>query len=201
MTITISNRIRRADVVPDTPARALKGRLRRWPTVAGIGMAGFIALDLSSGADLAAVLAASGVVYLGAAALKNPAKTWPVFWGTFAIMTVTSVLDTRLDPTWVLLGLAGVLLGYGLLSGAVRPTGGLPLQALAMAGFGTVAAVTMLVSGDLGAYLVAAGLLGHAMWDVYHHRTNRVVVRSLAEFCFVLDTLLAVAVVIVAVRG
>jgi hypothetical protein len=46
----------------------------------------------------------------------------------------------------------------------------------------------------------AAGLLGHAAWDVYDHRANKVAVRSLAEFCFVLDTLLAVAIVIVAVR-
>jgi len=35
--------------------------------------------------------------------------------------------------------------------------------------------------------------------DVHHHRTNRVVVRSLAEFCLVLDTALAVAIVIVTV--
>ena len=47
--------------------------------------------------------------------------------------------------------------------------------------------------------LVAAGLLGHAAWDAYHHRVNRVVVRSMAEFCLVLDTALAVAIVIVTV--
>jgi hypothetical protein len=45
---------------------------------------------------------------------------------------------------------------------------------------------------------VAAGLLGHAAWDVHHHRINRVV-RSLAEFCLVLDTALAAAIVIVTV--
>jgi hypothetical protein len=46
---------------------------------------------------------------------------------------------------------------------------------------------------------VAAGLLGHAAWDVHHQRTNRVVC-SPAEFCLALDTALAVAIVIVAVR-
>lgn len=57
-----------------------------------------------------------------------------------------------------------------------------------------------MVTPELGADLVAAGLLGHAAWDVYHHRTNRVVVRSLAEFCrLALDTALAVAIVIVTV--
>jgi uncharacterized membrane protein len=73
---------------------------------------------------------------------------------------------------------------------------GLPLQTLAMAGFGGVALLALAVQSDLGAYLVAAGLLGHAAWDVYHHRTGRVVARSLAEFCVVLDTLLAVAIVV-----
>jgi hypothetical protein len=70
-----------------------------------------------------------------------------------------------------------------------------------MVGFGITAAITLIVSEQIGAYLVAAGLLGHAAWDVYHHRVNKGVVRSLAEFCFVLDTLLAVAMVIVDVRG
>jgi hypothetical protein len=55
-----------------------------------------------------------------------------------------------------------------------------------------------LITPEVGAYVVAAGLLGHAAWDV-HHRTNRVVVRSLAEFCLALDTALAMAIVIVTV--
>jgi hypothetical protein len=90
---------------------------------------------------------------------------------------------------------------YGLLRGVTRPPGGLPLQAIAMAAFGAIAAIAVLVDNTVGAYLVAAGLLGHAAWDVYHHRINRVVVRSMAEFCFVLDTLLAVIIVIITVRG
>jgi hypothetical protein len=39
-----------------TPARTLRGWLRWWPTAAGIGLAGFMALDLSGGSDLAPVL-------------------------------------------------------------------------------------------------------------------------------------------------
>ena len=48
---------------------------------------------------------------------------------------------------------------------------------------------------------LAAGLFLHAAWDVYHHWTEKVVVRSMAEFCFVLDTLLALAIVIVTWRA
>jgi hypothetical protein len=100
-----------------------------------------------------------------------------------------------LEPTWVILAGAVALGIYGLLRGAAHPGYGLPLQTLALLGFGAAAGAALVVNPELGAYLVAAGLLGHAAWDAYHHRTNRVVVRSLAEFCLVLDTALAVAIV------
>jgi hypothetical protein len=166
-----------------------------------------MAYGLSDGSELAPIVAASALVYLGAAALRKPAMAWPVFFGASAILTVAKVLlagetGAAADaPTWVLLGVAVLFLIYGLLRGAARPPEGLPLQAIAMAAFGTIAAIAVLVNDTLGGYLVAAGLFGHAAWDVYHHRINKVVVRSMAEFCFVLDTLLAIVIVIVTVRG
>jgi cytochrome b561 len=191
----------------DTEASPVKGLLRRWPSLAAIVLTGLTAFGLSDGSELAPIVAASGLVYLGAAALRKPAMAWPLFFGTFVILTVAKVLlvaklSAAADaPTWVLLGLAVLFLIYGLLRGAARPPDGLPLQAIAMAAFGAIAAIAVLVNHSVGAYLVAAGLFGHAAWDVYHHRINKVVVRSMAEFCFVLDTLLAVIIVIVTVRG
>jgi hypothetical protein len=195
MTSTTPYRDRDAGALP-------KGLLRRWPTLAGIGATAFTAYGLSDGSELAPIVAASGLVYLGAAALRKPATAWPVFFGTFVILIVAKVLIVAADaPIWVLLGLA-VLFGiYGLVRGAARPPEGLPLQAVAMVAFGAIAATALLVNSTVGAYLVAAALFGHAAWDVYHHRVNRVVVRSMAEFCFVLDTLLAVLIVIITVRG
>ena len=55
-----------------------------------------------------------------------------------------------------------------------------------------------MLGGRAGAWPVAAGPLAHAARDLYHHRADRVVTRSMAEFCFVLDTLLAVGIVLVA---
>ena len=172
---------------------------RRWPTLAGLGFAALVTVDLASGVELAPVLAASAAVYLGAAALQRPAAAWPLFFATGAVITVARLLEDRLEPTWVILAGAVALGIYGLLRGAARPGYGLPLQTLALLGFGTAAGAALMTTPALGAYLVAAGLLGHAAWDVHHHRTNRVVVRSLAEFCLVLDTALAVAIVIVTV--
>jgi hypothetical protein len=42
--------------------------------------------------------------------------------------------------------------------------------------------VALYVSPDLGSYLVAFALLGHAAWDAVHFRLDRVVPRSYAEF-------------------
>jgi hypothetical protein len=172
---------------------------RRWPTLAGLGFAALIAVDLIGGVDLAPVLAASAAVYLGAAALQRPAAAWPLFFATGAVITVARLLEDRFEPTWVILAGAVAPLVYGLLRGADTSGHGLGLQTAALLGFGATAGAALLVTPQLGALLVAAGLLGHAAWDVHHHRVNRVVVRSLAEFCLVLDTVLAVAIVIVTV--
>lgn len=39
--------------------------------------------------------------------------------------------------------------------------------------------------------------VAHAAWDAYHYRVSKVVARSLAEFCLVLDTIVAAVIVIV----
>jgi hypothetical protein len=49
----------------------------------------------------------------------------------------------------------------------------------------------------MGAYLVAAGLIAHAAWDAFHYVRDRVVARSYAEFCAVLDLLVGATVLIV----
>ena len=78
------------------------------------------------------------------------------------------------------------------------PAFGVPVQTIAMVFIGAAAAIAAIYEGTIGASLVASGLLGHAVSDLYHHRVNKVVTRSMAEFRAVLDTLLA-AVIIVAV--
>jgi hypothetical protein len=89
----------------------------------------------------------------------------------------------------------------GLVRGATRPRWGLPLQTLAMVAFGGLAILAVRADPTIGGLLVAALLLAHAGWDVLHHRSGRVVARSLARFCAVLDTLLAVIVAAVALSA
>jgi hypothetical protein len=176
-----------------------------WPTLAGIAFAAFVAFDMlrgdERGHELVSIVAASGLVYLGAAALRKPSAAWLVFLGSVVVITAAKSGLTGFDGTWPLLGIAGLFFGYGLLSGAGRPAGSLPLQAIAMLAFGAIAGIALFVDEVIGAYLVAAGLFAHAGWDAYHHRANKVVARSMAEFCFVLDVLLALAIVVATLRG
>lgn len=170
--------------------------LRRWPAVAGAAVAVFSGYGIASGADVAAVVTASGFVYLGSAALQRRTAAWPVFAVSFVLVGLGLNLS-GFNASWWMLALAVVLFGYGVARGALRPSWGVPLQAVALA----VLAVLALVATDAGqtvaGVLVAGGLLAHTGWDIYHHRTERVVVRSMSEFCAVLDTLLALIVLVV----
>ena len=176
-----------------------------WPTLGGLLFAAFVSIDMftgeESGRDIAPVVAASGLVYLAAAALKHRPTAWIVFLVSVVVITAAKLGWAQFDATWALLGLAGLFLVYGLARGAMRPSYGLPLQTIAMAGFGAIAGIALYVDETVGAYLVAAGLLAHAGWDFYHHQVNRVVGRSMAEFCFVLDVALALAILTTTIRG
>jgi hypothetical protein len=49
------------------------------------------------------------------------------------------------------------------------------------------------VDADLGGFLVAIAFLGHVAWDAYHYLRDRVVARSYAEWCAVVDLLVGAA--------
>ncbi|GAA1690267.1 hypothetical protein GCM10009830_42380 [Glycomyces endophyticus] len=184
-----------------TPELARHRVLRFWPVAAGIAFGAFVAYDLAAGADLAPVLTASGLVYLGAAAIGRPRAAWPVFWLSFVVIGAAGFTPWEDAATWVLLGIAAAFALHGLVRGALRPFESLPLQSLAMVLFGGASVAVLVIGGDAAAYIVAAGLLAHAGWDAWHHRTGRVVVRSMTEFCLFLDVIAAVAMIAVTLNG
>lgn len=169
---------------------------RRWPAVAGLAVAAMSAYGIASGADVAAVVAASGFVYIAAAAVGRPMAAWPAFGVSFVLMVLEKVVPAA-EPTATMLAVAAVLAVVGVARGGLRPRSGLPLQAAAMLVLGVLALVAAQAQPVLAGVLVAVALLAHAAWDVHHHRTGRVVVASMAEFCAVLDTVLAVLVLVV----
>ncbi len=181
---------------PTAPVRPAV--LRRWPTWAGAALAVFMGLGPSEGGDLAPALAASAVIYLGASVLRRPSAVFPLFLGTFVVISAAEVLG-GIDATWVLLAAAVPLLAYGLRPGGTAAEDRLPHQTIAMVAFGGAAALALIAGGTLGAYLVAGGLLGHAAWDAHHHRLGKVVTRPFAELCLALDVLLATLIVVATV--
>jgi hypothetical protein len=178
--------------------------IKWWPTLGAIAFAAFVASDLfqgeETGVDLAPIVAASGLVYLAAAALDAPKLAWPAFFVSVLVITGAKLGFVDVNATWLLLALAALCVATGLVRGLSR-AGKLPVQTLAMLVFGAIAALALFTNERLGAALVAAGLFAHAGWDVYHHWKDKVVVRSLAEFCFVLDTALALAIVATLLRS
>jgi hypothetical protein len=172
-----------------------------WPIGAAILFAAFVAFGSGPAdpSDIAAVVTASAFVYLGAAGLQHRMAAWPLFLVSVIVITI-GLRVPGLDESWsswAMIGI-GVLLGaYGLLRGALRPPWGLPLQSAAMAVFAAAAITAVHVDAMWAALLVVAGLLAHTAWDVYHHRTQRVVAQSMSLFCAVLDTFLAVVILAV----
>ncbi len=171
----------------------------RWPTALGIAVAALTAFDLEIDAEsvsaLSALVVLMALVYVGAAALDRRRAAWVVLLAGFAVMVVfLDLLDSGVDPSAVLLVAALVFVVVGAVRGQLRSPGGLTLQAAGMLGFGVVALIALYVDPVLGGYLVAAALLGHAAWDAVHFRLNRVVPRSYAEFCAVVDLLVGAAI-------
>jgi hypothetical protein len=167
---------------------------QRWPTAVGIGFAALVAIGTPVH-YIAPIVTASGFVYLGSAALRRRAAAWPMFFVTFVLLAITNTLGlTPVWPSWWMLGIAVLLVAYGLIRGARHPSWGLPLQAGAMVLLVAMAITAVNVNAFWAGLLVCTGLLAHTAWDIYHYRSQRVVVRSMAEFCAVLDTCIALVI-------
>jgi hypothetical protein len=92
---------------------------------------------------------------------------------------------------------AGVALALvGLARGPLRRPGLSAWQAPATMLFVGLSLVALQVEPDIGAFVVAGGLLGHTAWDVVHWRAGGIVRRSLAEWCAALDLALAVGILV-----
>lgn len=172
---------------------------RIWPAALAVVVAAGTAYGLSDGRAAAPVVAASGLVYLAAAATRRRQMAWLGFAVTFVLIGAAKFMGFDAVP-W-LLGMAGVLLAVGVFGKRARPWWSFPLQAVAMLVLGGMAFVALRLDPMLGGLLVAVALVGHAAWDVHHRRTDRVVNRSLAQFCAVLDILVAALVTIIALSS
>ena len=169
--------------------------VQRWPTWLAIALAALAAFDLDNGTEFGALTVLMALVYLGAAALDRRWSAWVVLLAGLPLLFFIP-WTSEVVPSVVLLVAALVFLALGVARGLLRKPGGLPLQTAGMLVFGSTVLVALYVDMGLGGKLVAIAILGHAAWDAYHLLRNRVVSRSYAEFCAVVDFLLGAAILL-----
>jgi len=164
---------------------------RRWPSALALPVVALSVWGMADGRDVAFVVVLAGVCYLVAAMIGRPASAWWI--AVLGSIPVTAAMLLDVDSSIMLFAVAVA----ALLVAATRRFAGLGAQAGAALGFGLIAPLALATGPTVGGLLVAGGLLGHAAWDAYHHRVNRVVTRSYAEWCGVVDALLGLAVLLV----
>lgn len=171
----------------------------RWPTWLAIAVIALTAGGDSSGGGslegLSDALLIFALNYLALSVLQRRQATWVV-----AAVVVAALVALRLqdwvDPSVVLLVAALAFVLWGAVRGQLRRPGALMLETAGMLLFATLALAALSVDQELGRYLLAAGWLGHAAWDFAHYRADKVVSRSFAEWCAVVDFLGGVAILV-----
>ncbi|MFF7391242.1 hypothetical protein ACFZAE_22705 [Streptomyces scabiei] len=162
------------------------------------------------------------LLYVVVHQIGRPRATWPVLAVGASCAVALQALDL-VSPAGVMVGTALAVLLWGAVRSAIRSrassrgpvgsvaegtTGGTPhgravfgLQAAGAVVFGALAVTGLVLDADLGRYLIAAGWFCHGVWDFAHLRMRRlrgVVAPTFAEWCAVVDVVVAVELVFLA---
>lgn len=125
------------------------------------------------------------------------ARRWPTALGVAAIaggLALVSPLPGRMQTcvsAWCVLLAAVIYLVWGTARGDLGARRWLTAQTAGVLGFAVVAVGAAAADPAVARYVLAAGWLAHAGWDLVHHHADRVVPRWYAEFCMVCDLLIA----------
>jgi hypothetical protein len=195
--IMIGPRMHAPTVTAAAPATRLRWLARRWPSLLG---AAFAAGQLAAGPDteaIATVIAVAVLCYLAAAAFD---RRWVAWAGCAAFPAVVIASWAASLAWWAVAGAAAlVMVAAGWLLRVPRAP--LNAQTAALLGYGALAVIALFLEPRVGLALAGAGLALHAVWDVIHYRRNRVVHRSLAELCVLLDIPLGAGAIVLAIAG
>jgi len=132
------------------------------------------------------------------------ARWWPALVGlAIGVIGLLELQPWRRSdpPTLMPIGLALAYLVFGMVRGQLHRPGVLRLELVGLGLFTATVVLALLVDTSVGQYVAAAAWIGHAGWDVAHHRDlsrNRavgVVPRGWAEFCIVLDLLIGASLI------
>ncbi|MFJ8531982.1 hypothetical protein [Streptomyces sp. NPDC093591] len=170
---------------------------RRWPTALAVVVV-VLNVIASGSEDVADAVGGFGetlpllpLIYLVVHQIGKPQATWPVL-GAALVVGFALPLQDVVAPSTVLVALALLLLAWGALRGTPHGRAALGVQAVGALVFCGLALAGLAVDPDLGRYLLAAGWFFHGVWDFVHLRLDKVVSRTFAEWCGVIDVLVAV---------
>jgi hypothetical protein len=161
-----------------------------WPVALALGMAALSFGGSQSAEGLAGLSGALMLLpleYLVVAKLRRRQASWPVLVVLITPFIVLRALDLIAPSTVYTAAVALAVLVWGAVDGRLRRPDPFRVQALGMLGFGAIALAGLAVDPDLGRYLVAAGWFGHGIWDFVHLKLDKVVARSYALWCGILD--------------
>ncbi|MFF9221783.1 hypothetical protein [Streptomyces viridosporus] len=173
--------------------------LGRWPSILGLLALFFNVTNKADSHVTAMIIIIASMCYLAASAIGSQRSGWIVV--AAASVAVVLARLTGLDPTATLLVMGMGFAALGFLRGNDIDRRELTAQVLAFLGFSVIALTAMMASPVVALYLAALAAVGHAAWDVVYFIRNKVVPRSLAEACFVLDLGLGVALLLIAWFG
>lgn len=174
-----------------SPLHKLAGR---WPTALAIGLT---AVNVAGGsADVAGSADAFGqallLLPLGYLIfVRVPRRwSWPVAIAAVAAVTAVRALDVISLASFLGTAMLAMLVWSAVRKDLHKP-GMVRVQALGAIGFGALALAGLALDPQVGIYLVAAGWFLHGVWDFVHLRLDKVVSRTFAEWCGVVDILVA----------
>ncbi|UBU16076.1 hypothetical protein [Nonomuraea gerenzanensis] len=180
---------------PPAWLRALTAAGRRWPSLLALAWAVYSLSDVGDGLEYVILFVLPAAGYLFLAVADRPRISWAVVIALLATVVILRALD--IDP-WPPLALVVIALtALGLVNGRLRSPRIYALQPAGALAFLASGLLALSVPPTAGGYLVAAGLLGHALWDGFHYRANKIVARSYAEWCGVLDLVLGLGLLVV----
>lgn len=131
-------------------------------------------------------------------------RWWPALLGlAIGVLGLLELQPWRRDdpPTWMPIGLALAYLIFGAVRGQLHRPGVLRTELAGLVLFTGAVVLAVLVDPGVGQYVAGAAWIGHAAWDVAHHRDLShhhavgVVPRGWAEFCIVLDLLIGASLI------
>ena len=181
----------------ETAPRAHSARtavLRRWPTALALAGAAVLLAGPGDGTELDFMLLVIGYTYLATAVVGRRRATWPLL---AAVSVAVLALDAAgLTQVAVVLVVVGALVLAGLAAGTLRGPGPGWAQVPAAVALGLAGVLAPTVDPRAGGLTVAVALIAHAGWDAVHWWADRVVARTFAEWCAVLDLTVGVGLLV-----